>query len=720
MCLIAVFLVTLHVTKAEFDHSGILDNPVHPLPQFSHYSTFKPQFYHGRLRREISSSNDDTEGGHISDLTIALNVEGNHYLLDLQQNRNLITDSYFEKYQIDGQHVVKKPSRKDIELCHYQGKLRGVIKSWAAISTCNGLSGMLFDGKEVHYIEPGSSIQSEDETSNGTHFLYRHSDIITNQTCGYSGTPQHILENKNHRFKREAEIIRGPYNANRKSRYVELVLVVDNKGYKELGSNLAAVSLHCKKIVNIVNAIYAPLNIFIALIGVVVWTEGDEIYLNSNGDVTLTNFLKYRRTKLIEEHPNDNAQLLTFQGRSVSPVEWSSCSLEYLLLAFDHGMDYCLRNKPTSLFDGPVCGNGFVETGEECDCGLKDSCNNPCCDADTCTLYSNATCATGECCDLQTCQIKAAGNECRSADHECDLAEFCTGQSEYCPDDVYKMDGEVCGQEKAFCYEGSCRTHSDQCCLLWGPSAKNSKLDCYQLNTKGNRHGNCGYNKLSHDYLRCNAEDIYCGRLHCLHLNERLEFGMESVSILSQSFINSKGNIIACRTATIDLGISDTDPGLVPNGAKCGDKKMCVNQHCVDADFLRMSYPSCAQNCSGNGVCNNLGHCHCKSGFAPPLCDKPGTGGSEDSGPVPNLIGEENEDSIHHDSTTERGHGDEESQNTGESGRLNGDKIRKVLDQDWRSAVQDFRSDIEDAVKKLLDKMEHKLLAALEYDSEVN
>ena len=45
----------------------------------------------------------------------------------------------------------------------------------------------------------------------------------------------------------------------------------------------------------------------------------------------------------------------------MEPTFWSSCSLEYLALAFEHGMDYCLRNKPTTLFDGPVCGNGFVE-----------------------------------------------------------------------------------------------------------------------------------------------------------------------------------------------------------------------------------------------------------------------------------------------------------------------------------------------------------------------
>ena len=40
--------------------------------------------------------------------------------------------------------------------------------------------------------------------------------------------------------------------------------------------------------------------------------------------------------------------------------------------AFEMGMDYCLRNLPQQLYEGPVCRNGFVEEGEECDCGLPE------------------------------------------------------------------------------------------------------------------------------------------------------------------------------------------------------------------------------------------------------------------------------------------------------------------------------------------------------------
>lgn len=122
--------------------------------------------------------------------------------------------------------------------------------------------------------------------------------------------------------------------------------------------------------------------------------------------------------------------------------------------------------------------------------------------------------------------------------------------------------------------------------------------------------------------------------LHCKHLNERLEFGMESVSILSHSFLNHKGSIVACRTAIVDLGINEVDPGLAPDGAKCGEDKMCVNQKCMSVASLQKAGHTCPNDCNGNGWCNNFGHCHCKDGFAPPFCENPGPGGSEDSGPA--------------------------------------------------------------------------------------
>lgn len=92
---------------------------------------------------------------------------------------------------------------------------------------------------------------------------------------------------------------------------MELVIVVDRQKYRDLGSDLRASVQRSKDVANIVNALYQPFNIFIALVGVVVWTELDEITISTKGDDTLTSFLMYRRERLLVKHPNDNAQLLT-------------------------------------------------------------------------------------------------------------------------------------------------------------------------------------------------------------------------------------------------------------------------------------------------------------------------------------------------------------------------------------------------------------------------
>ncbi|CAD6244570.1 GSCOCG00013395001-RA-CDS [Cotesia congregata] len=788
-----------------------------PSVEFSAHKLVKPRLFHGRSKREIFHTREN-EHKHADIITVGFEIDGVKRILDLRLNTDLIPVGFKQRTQHKGGYKTEVPDKH--EICHYQGSVRGIPDSWVAISTCYGLKGVIFDGENMHHIHP------EYETIESNHYLYKHSDLLNNYTCGnlkkkfkfaphfdllklfaictkkkilrpnsfqyfersaklalrakllqstskfrtlfltFVKSIKYSLKKKKieiyvisqclglsivclivplyrllralvctHRLRRNAqdrkadkkiklyikrrhpsyliskekratEAVRGPYNANRQSRYVELVLVIDKKEYTALGQDLQKVYHHCKDIANIINALYTPLNIFIALVGVEVWTESDQIALSSKGDTTLTNFLRYRREMLVKTIPNDNAQLLTrihfedgvvgkalkgpictyeFSGGvsidhsniigivaatvahemghnfgmehdntdcdcpderlcimaassgSTSPIHWSSCSLEYLALAFEHGMDYCLRNKPAKLFDSPICGNGFVEPGEQCDCGLKENCDNPCCNASTCMLHSNASCATGECCDLKTCKPKNAGVECRNAEHECDLSEYCTGQSEFCPKDVFKIDGESCNMGKAFCYQGSCRTHNDQCKLLWGPSGSSSDSQCYNMNNKGTKLGNCGYNRLNSSYIKCDDPNILCGMLHCKHLNERLEFGMESVAILSHSFINNGGKIIACRSAMVDLGLNQVDPGLSPDGAKCAPGKMCVNQKCMPIADLRtitVGRNICPNNCGGNGVCNSLGHCHCNRGFRPPDCVQPGYGGSDDSGPA--------------------------------------------------------------------------------------
>lgn len=42
-----------------------------------------------------------------------------------------------------------------------------------------------------------------------------------------------------------------------------------------------------------------------------IWNESNKIAITPDAKATLTGFMNYRRTSLVLEHPNDNAQLLT-------------------------------------------------------------------------------------------------------------------------------------------------------------------------------------------------------------------------------------------------------------------------------------------------------------------------------------------------------------------------------------------------------------------------
>lgn len=105
-------------------------------------------------------------------------------------------------------------------------------------------------------------------------------------------------------------------------------------------------------------------------------------------------------------------------------------------------------NAPTSLTTSKplitlkMCGNGIVESGEDCDPGLDS--NSTCCDATTCKFKNNAVCDpdSSACCTDQ-CAFAPTTQVCRpSKDNQCDTAETCTGKSSACPADVITPNGE--------------------------------------------------------------------------------------------------------------------------------------------------------------------------------------------------------------------------------------------------------------------------------------
>lgn len=150
-----------------------------------------------------------------------------------------------------------------------------------------------------------------------------------------------------------------------------------------------------------------------------------------------------------------------------TPDKFSGCSVTYITNFFNsvYPRSTCLENKPTQVFGDPVCQNGFVEKGEDCDCGSADcSALDPCCDGATCTFASPSyQCSdVSQGCCLNCMNVSASANRiCRAAQNSCDLPEICPGGTAECPTDVYVYPGQPC------------RASSDPSC-----SSATSSLDC--------------------------------------------------------------------------------------------------------------------------------------------------------------------------------------------------------------------------------------------------
>ncbi|XP_076984459.1 disintegrin and metalloproteinase domain-containing protein 29-like [Tamandua tetradactyla] len=310
---------------------------------------------------------------------------------------------------------------------------------------------------------------------------------------------------------------------------------------------------------------------------------------------------------------------------------FSNCSLSDIGDLLRRG-SYCLYKMPGPFLNATVtefrCGNGIVESTEQCDCGsLKQCYNNPCCNND-CKLTVGSTCDMGGCCT--NCTYSPTGTLCRPVINICDLPEYCPGNTFRCPANFYMQDGTPCTEE-GYCYRGNCTDRNLHCKEIFGRTAKNAPDVCYRINTKANRFGHCRRKPEEPTFLACADKDVKCGRLQCINVTHLPQL-QEHVSF-HQSIISG----VMCFGLDEHRATETTDVGLVRNGTPCARGVFCNNTYC-SAIMSAMNYDCIPQKCAFRGVCNNQRNCHCHLGWDPPRCLRKGAGGSVDSGSPPRRV----------------------------------------------------------------------------------
>uniref|UniRef100_A0A8C4DFW7 Disintegrin and metalloproteinase domain-containing protein 10 n=1 Tax=Dicentrarchus labrax TaxID=13489 RepID=A0A8C4DFW7_DICLA len=156
-------------------------------------------------------------------------------------------------------------------------------------------------------------------------------------------------------------------------------------------------------------------------------------------------------------------------GDKLNNNKFSICSVRNISQVLEKKRSNCFVESGQ-----PICGNGLVEPGEECDCGYSDQCRDQCCydanqaDNKKCKLKPNKVCSPsqGPCCTAE-CSYKGRNEKCRE-ESECAHQGMCNGVTPQCPTSEPKANFTACHGETQVCLNGGC---SGSICEKYGLEA---------------------------------------------------------------------------------------------------------------------------------------------------------------------------------------------------------------------------------------------------------
>ncbi|KAG9334855.1 hypothetical protein JZ751_006424 [Albula glossodonta] len=440
-------------------------------------------------------------------------------------------------YSPNGLRHTSSPPRA--ENCFYHGEVQGDRTSSVAVSTCVGLKGMITINSNVSYLIEPLPNQSEPLG----HAVYRAESLKLRQgACGHqhgnqAGKLDELIGGMTHSHQGGRYRKHGSDYERTKMKLLEAANYVD-KYYKALNIRVALIGVEIwtdQNLVSVTENPYSTLGAFLT------WRRKQLQRLpNDNAQlVTGVSFQgttiglaplkamcsEYQSGGVNSDHsdsavgiaatmahemghnfgmnhdtggcclasPDEGGCIMAAATGHPFPRVFNPCNHKELQRYLNSGGGKCLFNLPNTraMYGGQRCGNGYLEDGEECDCGEEEECSSPCCNANNCTLKAGAECAHGVCC--HNCKLKSPGVLCRDPLGSCDLPEYCDGKSESCPANFYLVDGTPCAGGRAYCYTGMCLTLEQQCLSLWGSDARPAPDICFQkVNEAGDTYGNCG------------------------------------------------------------------------------------------------------------------------------------------------------------------------------------------------------------------------------------
>uniref|UniRef100_A0A8C6QRK4 A disintegrin and metallopeptidase domain 22 n=1 Tax=Nannospalax galili TaxID=1026970 RepID=A0A8C6QRK4_NANGA len=641
------------------------------------------QTRHYKLNTRVRGDPGDRQLTHVDQASFQVDAFGTSFILDVLLNHELLSSDYIERHI---EHGGKTVEIRGGEHCYYQGQIRGNPASFVALSTCHGLHGMFYDGNHTFLIEPEENETSQVKIWKIPCFYFLLEFQQVNITPPKLILKPRPKRNKRQllRYPRNVEeetkyielMIVNDHLMFKKHRlsvvhtntYAKSVVNMADVIYKDqLKTRIVLVAMETWAADNKFAISENPLitlREFMKYRRDFIKEKSDAVHLFSGSQfessrsgaayiggicsllkgggvnefgktdlmaVTLAQSLAHNIGIISDKRKLASGECKcedTWSGCIMGdtgyylPKKFTQCNIEEYHGFLNSGGGACLFNKPSKLLDPPECGNGFIETGEECDCGTTAECaleGAECCKK--CTLTQDSQCSDGLCC--KKCKFQPMGTVCREVVNDCDIRETCSGNSSQCAPNVHKMDGYSCDGVQGICFGGRCKTRDRQCKYIWGQKVTASDKYCYEkLNIEGTEKGNCGKDKDT--WIQCNKRDVLCGYLLCTNIGNIPRLGELDGEITSMLVVQ-QGRTLNCSGGHVKLE-EDVDLGYVEDGTPCGPQMMCLEHRCLPVASFNFS--TCLSNkegsvCSGNGVCSNELKCVCNRHWAGLDCSTP-------------------------------------------------------------------------------------------------
>ncbi|XP_029916617.1 disintegrin and metalloproteinase domain-containing protein 28 isoform X2 [Myripristis murdjan] len=258
------------------------------------YEVIRPVRLHTVRKRHAEHFRPET-------IKYGMKVGGKDIEMHLEKNNELFTRDYSETYYLeDGRQTTRAP---DIDHCYYHGTIVNHSESAVSISTCDGLRGYFKTSAQSYLIEP---LSGEDE---GDHAVFKYDEHKNKpMVCGVTNTTWSSDFEPPTRRRRSRSSVPSIFQH---QKYIELYLVADNREYLKCSWDQTKLRKRIFEVVSFVSMVYKPLNTFVSLVGLDVWSSRDLISVSSSADASLDAFINWRKTELVKRTKHDIAYLIS-------------------------------------------------------------------------------------------------------------------------------------------------------------------------------------------------------------------------------------------------------------------------------------------------------------------------------------------------------------------------------------------------------------------------